>query len=129
MEDSFLARADAFPNYDRALKTQFYEDSHIFNQLKAEYDLSSTRYFQTGLMLFDTNIINPEMFNDLIKIVEKYPCSKTNEQGILNLYFLKKPGLYIELPSHINENLLTYYYWKLKDKLIIITKQNVEQYK
>ena len=64
-----------------------------------------------------------------IQIVEKYPCSKTNEQGILNLYFLKKPGLYVELPSHIDENLLTYYYWRLEDKLIIITKQNVEQYK
>ena len=129
MKDSLLARADAFPSYDRTLNTQFYEDSQFFNQLKTEYDLSSKRYFQTGLMLFDTNIIKPEMFNDLIRIVEKYPCSKTNEQGILNLYFLKKPGLYVELPSHIDENLLTYNYWRLEDKLIIITKQNVEQYK
>ena len=46
MEDSFLARADAFPNYDRTLNTQFYEDSQFFNQLKTEYDLSSKDTFK-----------------------------------------------------------------------------------
>ena len=39
-------------------------------------------------MYFDTNIIDDSTFEKIISIVEKYPISITNEQGILNLYFL-----------------------------------------
>lgn len=44
--------------------------------------------FQTGLMLYDTNIISNNTFNDLIDLNIKYPISKTNEQGIIGLYFI-----------------------------------------
>ena len=61
------------------------------------------------------------------KNINTYPISITNEQGILNLYFQNK-NIYQELPEYFEEYLL-YYYWKIKEKKIIITKQLTEQYK
>ena len=74
------------------------------------------------------NIPAVDILVEIINLVKKYPITKTNEQGVMNLYFYLEKKLYKELPSEIDE-FFTYYYWKIADKKIIITKQLIEQYK
>ena len=79
-------------------------------------------------MYFDTEIIESSTFREIISLVEKYPISITNEQGILNLYFLFINKKYSELDLYIDGK-LTYFYWKTKDSEVIITKSLRQQYK
>jgi hypothetical protein len=81
-----------------------------------------TDYFQTTIMLFDTSIIEDDTFQQLYELTEKYPVSKTNDQGILNLYYhcIKKKWKQIELGDEF-----TYYYdfnIRQSDKPYIMTK-------
>ena len=74
-------------------------------------------------MFFDTSIINQHTKKEIINLAEEYPISITNEQGILNLYFIFIKNLYEDLPVHTSDGLV-YYYWLVEDQKIYITKQN-----
>lgn len=124
----FFAKADGYPDYTRKLISQFDTSQPEIVELKKEYDLEDSKYFQTGLMFYSTEFINQNTKQEIINIANAYPISLTNEQGILNLYFQTKKDLYEELPEYVEDYLL-YYYWIVKDQKIIITKQLVEQYK
>ena len=113
--------------HQRQLKHQFDNTHHSFFQLEKDYDLSIKDYFQTGILFFDTNIINKSTTRDILKLVKKYPYSLTNEQAIMNLYFIFERKLYKELPTTTG-NVRTYSYWK-DDSKSRITKQLVPQYK
>jgi hypothetical protein len=82
--NKFLAHSDAYPSYEWKLRIQFIEDS-LFADLEQEYNLN-VDYPQTTIMLYDTNLINDDTFNVLISLSERYPISKTNDQGIIALY-------------------------------------------
>ena len=127
-DNCFMARSDTYPNYDRELKTQFDQTHPLYVELEKKYDLSVNDYFQTGVMYFDTKIINDQTKNQIINLVNKYPITKSNEQGILNLYLYLEKKIYRELPSKI-DGYTSYFYWKLPDEKIIITKQLTEQTK
>jgi len=58
----------------------------LFDKLEENYKLEVQNYFQTGVMYFDTNIIEKNTKNEIINLVKKYPISISNEQAILNLY-------------------------------------------
>jgi len=128
VDNTFMARADAYPIYDRDLSSQFDSTNKLFYSLKNKYDLSIVNYFQTGVMYFDTKIIDNDTKKEIQEIVENYPISITNEQGVLNLYFIHTKGVFKELPSKIGEY-TTYFYWKQKNVKTIITKQLTEQTK
>jgi hypothetical protein len=67
-------------------------------------------------MLFDTNIILDNTFNDLINLMNKYPISKTNEQAIMNLYFNAEKNVWKQIP-------LGYYdYMRRENYNYILTK-------
>jgi len=125
--NKFFAKPDGYPNYQQKLISQFDTSQPEIETLKKEYDLDDLKYFQTGLMFYSTNWITKNTKQDILDIANTYPISITNEQGILNLYFQNK-NIYQELPEYLEEYLL-YYYWKIKEKKIIITKQLTEQYK
>ena len=128
VKDSFLAKADGYPNYDRLLVSQFDITQPEIQQMKRAFNLDAKNYFQTGLMYFDTSIIYKGMINDILEIAKEFPISLTNEQGILNLHFQKRNKVYKELPEYLGDDII-YYYWIVKNKNILITKQLVEQYK
>lgn len=128
VRNSFLAKADGYPNYNRLLISQFDKTQHEIKQMKRIYNLNSNDYFQTGLMYFDTSIIYKDMISDILRIAKEYPISITNEQGILNLYFQNRKGVYKELPEFLGDDII-YYYWMIENKSIIVTKQLEEQYK
>ena len=56
-----------------------------------------------------------------VSLVNKYPFSQTNEQGILNLYFIFLKNNYEELVGEV-ENKITYFYWLIDNKDVIISK-------
>ena len=44
-------------------------------------------------------------------MIKLYPISRTNEQAIMNLYFIFNKNLYEQIPKTI-DNVDTYSYWK-----------------
>ncbi len=122
-ENSLQARADGYPDFQWTLSNQFDKSSENFVQLKKKFNLEINYYFQTGIMFFDTSIIKKQTKQEIIQLAEEYPISITNEQGIMNLYFIFKKNIYEDLPVHTNDGLV-YYYWLLENKKIYITKQN-----
>ena len=124
----FTARSDGYPDYKNNLQTQFDGFHKVNSELNKKYNLNNKYYFQTGVMFFDTKIIKQNTLDEIISLVEKYPISKTNEQGILNLYFLYEKNIFEELLMEIDDYLV-YYYWLVSEKKIIITKQLREKYK
>ena len=127
-EGKFTARTDGYPDYVHDLQSQFDESHELNNYLTEKYNLNTKYYFQTGVMYFDTNLISKNTISEILSLVEEFPISKTNEQGILNLYFLYKNPIFQELILEIDD-FLVYYYWLVRNKKIIITKQLREKYK
>lgn len=127
-ENKLFARADSYPNYDNDLSSQFFKESIFYEKLNNNYDLSRNDYFQTGVMFYDTKIIKRDTKDNLITLVEKFPLSITNEQGIMNLHFGLDEKNYQELDINVGDY-ITYFYWMKKSEKIIITKQSREQYK
>ena len=126
--NQIFARADGYPRYVWKLESQFDKSHPKFKKLSRKFDLDRNDYFQTGLMYFDTNIISSEVFGKILSLIKEYPLSITNEQGILNLYFLFIDQKYTELETYINGK-LTYFYWMNKNTDTIITKALTEQNK
>ena len=124
---TFLANRDYYSDSKFTLEDQFDNSHQGFKNLKKNYDLSINNYFQTGMVFYDTQIINRKTKEEIKNLVTKYPFTRTNEQGIMNLYFIHEKKLYQELPRKVNDY-NTYSYWK-NDENTIITKQLVENFK
>jgi hypothetical protein len=103
-----LAHSDAYPTYERTLSGQFESSyfSELFDELKNNYDLEID-YFQSTIMLYDTEIIEKDTFKILIDLSNKYYNTKTNEQAIFNLYFTCYKKVWEQLKIKDEE---TYYY-------------------
>ena len=91
-ENTLLAHSDAYPSYEWKLRCQFdgcpvHKDiDNYFTKLNNTYNLNID-YFQTGIVLYHTKIIEENTFDNLIQLMNDYPISRTNEQGIMALYF------------------------------------------
>jgi len=86
-ENKLLAHSDAYPSYEWKLRGQFdASHSEYFTDLESKYNLDRD-YFQTTVMLFDTNIIKENTWDELYKLAVAYPITRTNEQAIMCLYF------------------------------------------
>ncbi len=126
--NKLFARSDNYPNNENSLSSQFDDTSKIYKELLSSFDLTINNYFQTGILFFDTTLIKINTKKEIINLANKFPISLTNEQGIMNLYFKFIYDYHDELPYDIDGK-ISYFYWKITGKDIIITKQNVEQYK
>jgi hypothetical protein len=106
-ENTLLAHSDAYPTYKWKLRTQFDEyNTEYFTPLDSMYDLNID-YFQTTMMLYDTRIIENDTLENLLHLSYEYPISKTNEQGIMALYFTNIQPHFKQIKTH-NEN--THFY-------------------
>lgn len=126
--NSLHARCDSYPKFEKLLSSQFDRTHQKYKKLSDKFDLNTSNYFQTGVMYFDTSIIFNDTKQKILELVEHFPISTTNEQGILNIYFKYLENKYIELETEVGDY-LTYYYWLVENKKIIITKQNRFKYK
>ena len=119
---TLLAHSDTYPTYQWKLSGQFrnfFPD--ICENMSKQWNLD-VDYFQSTIMLFDTNIIEDDTFNDLYKLTQTYPVSGTNDQGILNLYFTSIKNKWKQIPLG---NADTYFYdfnIRFSDKPYIMTK-------
>ena len=105
--NKILAHSDAFPKYEWKLHNQFCRiNVAYFSALEQKYNLN-VDYFQSGVMLYDTNIIDEHTFDNLYKLSLEYPISKTNEQGIMALYFTNIKPLWEQIRI---KNEQTYFY-------------------
>ena len=60
--NTLYAPYDAYPNLDWTLATQFDNKSAILEDLKNNYNLKNRKYFQTGILFYDTSIIKKNTF-------------------------------------------------------------------
>jgi hypothetical protein len=112
-ENTLLAHSDAYPTYVWKLKDQFNKKLKTINnkyldELEKMYDLDID-YFQTCVMLYDTNIIHKDTFKNLYELIIKYPISGTNDQGIIALYFTNIEKKYEQIPIK-DDNIYFYDY-------------------
>lgn len=120
-ENTLLAHSDAYPIYNRKLHCQFSNKSNNFlskiniirRRLFKKFDLNID-YFQTGIMLYDTNIIEEETYNNLVELSHTFPISKTNEQGIMSLYFCCIKNIWKQIP--LKNNKTNFYDYCCRDK-------------
>ena len=105
-ENTLLAHSDAYPSYIWKLSIQFDKSKEEYKHLNDKYNLNID-YFQTGLMLYDTKIIKENTFKELLDLTYEYPISRTNEQGIIALYFTNIKPLFKQIKIH-NEYIYFY---------------------
>ena len=68
------------------LHTQFLKLEPYYSNLKKEYNLYENCP-QSGLFLFDTDLIDNNTFNEFIDLAHKYPILRTPDQSLIGLYF------------------------------------------
>jgi hypothetical protein len=106
-ENTLLAQSDAYPTYEWKLHTQFDKNNtEYFTKLNNTYNLNID-YFQTTIMLYDTKIIKNDTYDNLLNLTYEYPISRTNEQGIIALYFTNIQPLFKQIKLH-NESIYFY---------------------
>jgi len=99
---------------------------YYFDKLNNNYNLDILS-LQTGLLLYDTNLINDDTFSDLINLNKEYPIATKNDQSIISLYFTYIKPVWKQLKRK-DENI--YYYDSVKcvkEKYIMI-KWNTKKY-
>jgi len=118
-----LAQSDAYPTYIWKLRDQFDSTKEdTYNQLQTDYNINID-YFQTGILLYDTNIISDKLITNLYNLAIKYPITLTNEQAIMALYFTNLEPIWEQIQLGNNE---TFFYRYGRDDLnqnYIITKK------
>jgi hypothetical protein len=109
---SLLAHSDAYPTHERKLTCQFDKSKKLFENLNQAHNLNID-YFQTTIMLYDTQIIESDTYDNLLDLTYKYPNSITNDQGIIALYFTNIKPLFEQIA--IKEGNLYFYDYLSRD--------------
>ena len=122
LPNRLLAHSDAYPSYERTLATNFTKDNpELFDRLHRAYNLNID-YFQTTIMLYDTNICNDVVVKQLIALAEEYPISITNDQGIIALYFTNIEPVFTQIKIRNGTTYLYDYLPRNPDNTYIMTK-------
>ena len=108
-KNTLLAHSDDYPKYERKLWYQFDKNKKEYETLINAYKMDID-YPQTTIMLFDTNIIEDDTFDNLLKLTNDYPISITNDQGIIALYYTCIKPVFKAIPLQ-NENTFFYDYF------------------
>lgn len=120
-KNKLIAQSDNYPDNGWTLKLQFDMTNPLSNNLASKYNLNID-YPQTGLLLFDTEIINENLFYDLLKLVDEFPITKTNEQAYVALYFTNVKKIWQKIPIGDETKYFYHPFILNKDKNYIITK-------
>ncbi len=123
-ENQLIASYDGDEDFKRSLKSQFDNTHNDFSELQSNYNLEISDYFQSGLLLFDSSIIEIDTIENIFNLIKKYPISITNEQAYLNLYFLYQNPIFVPLQSFKNQYFYTF--WHHKKNKYIITKREID---
>jgi len=105
---------------------QFVKTNPIYESFKTTYDTKAP-YFQTTIMLYDTNIITESTVKDLHDLLFSYPICITNDQGFIALYFTQLQPCWQQLRRR-NETTYFYDYVRCVDHNYIMVKSTGNQY-
>lgn len=120
-KDTLLVHSDAYPTYQWKLHQQFDKSKPEYLKLNKEFNLN-INYFQTTIMLYDTNIIEDNTFNDLLKLSIEYPISRTNDQAIIALYYTNVKKCAKQIPIRNNRTFFYDYIYRHQRYPYIMTK-------
>lgn len=82
-----VAMDDGHPDFTKKFSCQLeLSNEPVVAELKKIFDLEAN-YFLNCLYLYDTSLITDTTVSDLIELMNRFPISKTNEMGIMNIYF------------------------------------------
>jgi len=111
-DESLIAHSDSFPEHITSLISQFnVEGFPNTESFVLKVGAIYQDYFQTGVLLYDTKIIDESTFNQLNQFLDEFPNSKTNDQGIVNLWALQK-RIWRRLPTEKIGKHYLYDYWE-----------------
>lgn len=122
---SLVAHSDAYPLGQWRLTNQFNstEMPELYQTLSKKFNLDRD-YFQTGLMLYDTDIIKDTTKDELVGLSKEFHNCRTNDQGIINLHFNCRLGIWKTMPVKDDKGHL-YDYWernKLRSRDYVMLK-------
>ncbi len=131
----FLANRDGVDNENGTgllIKDQFIDEGNYFEKLQKLFgEKLNYHSFQTTMLLFDSKTnINKNTKNNLINLSLDYPISKTNDQGVINLYFSLINPVWRQI-KRFNEKIYFYDYVPcVRNKYImikLITDSHIDQ--
>jgi hypothetical protein len=113
--NALMAHSNPYPcNYGAWKLDHEFElrnEPEIVEKLYKNFDMNVEDYFQTTIMLYDTSIIEPDSVSKLVELMNEYPISNANDQGIINLYYLSIRNLWKVMPIH-DEHGFLYDWWE-----------------
>ena len=110
--NKILAHHDDFPKYHYSLSDKFRDIEPYKTNLKNEFDLNTYHYFQTTILLYDTDIIQTDTINNILDLVEKYPISCNGDQEYISLYFHQITNQMEQIRIKDNNNYYFYDYYQ-----------------
>lgn len=99
--DRFYAHSDAYPTFEWTLHSQF---EWTINKTQSQtlldrYKHFDMDYFQSGVMIFSTNLIENNSVDRLFELMNEFSATHRNDQFIFNLYVqFERGGLWMPLP-------------------------------
>jgi hypothetical protein len=105
---------------------QFVKTEPGFAFLRTNYNIKMP-YFQTTMMIYDTNIINETTKSDLYNLLFSYPFSITNDQAIIALYFTQDKPCWLQLRRK-KDDLYYYDYVRCTNSKYIMVKSMDSNY-
>jgi len=103
--NNILADNLADDNNNFTLESQFNTISNIGKELQKNYNLTSKDFFQSGVLLFNSSIIEDNTVQNLIDLMNKYPIG-WGDQAIMNIYFKLIKNIWKPLPRKDSFGLL-----------------------
>jgi len=110
-------------NHMSTLEYQFDMTNELFTKLSEKYNMRC-RYFRSGLLLFDTDLITETTFWEIQDLVLRYPCCGNNDQGFLSLYFCSIKKCWKPLIPIIGSNMYYHCGPHNKNILCVVCKSN-----
>ena len=106
-DNKVLANSDSQPKYKWKLNIQFNQNSYpeIYQKLSQNFELNID-YFQSTILVYDTNIIEYDTFDRLRNLLYEYPIGMTNDQAIMNLLFNCQLKIWEQVPLKRKNNYL-----------------------
>ena len=98
-KNKIVAHSDSYPDYKSTLEDQFnfVDFPHTREEIRRRSEAASD-YFQTTMMLFDPVVGGTDVIGQLQSLRQSFPNSKTNDQGLINLWALQNE-LWRPLPT------------------------------